>query len=368
MSSNHSWPVSLLARDIGKSYAGRVVLDGIDLTVGPGHRLGLVGENGVGKSTLLRLLAGVERPDAGTVSAPDDLAYLPQDPAFAGDDTVGGVLRDALAPLQHAVREVERLSAELAAESGRSGRSAQDTTSASTSSARTATGRPPTGSPGCCSGRRTTTPGMRTAAPTSPRTASALPDLPPDRPVGTLSGGERTRLALAAIITRRPDCVLLDEPTNHLDDESMDLLEDYLVDLPGVVVAASHDRVFLDRVCTEIVDLDPSPFGTDGRGGRRYSFGASGNYSGYLASKADTRRRYEQTYRAEQQRIDRTPAGDQDRHRHGSRTTAGLGTTTSSSTRSRAPRCSARWPGGSTTPNAGWPSPSARRCASRLRC
>ncbi len=130
-----------------------------------------------------------------------------------------------------------------------------------------------------------------------------LSDLHADRPVSTLSGGERTRLALAAIITRRPDCVLLDEPTNHLDDESMELLENYLIDLPGVVLAASHDRVFLDRVCTEIVDLDPSPFGTDGRGGRRYSFGASGNYSGYLEVKADTRRRYEQTYRAEQQRI-----------------------------------------------------------------
>ena len=123
MSTNNSGRVSLLARDVGKSYAGRMVLDAIDLTVGSGHRLGLVGENGVGKSTLLRLLAGVERPDAGTVHAPDDLAYLPQDPAFAGEDTVGDVLREALAPLQHAVREVERLSTELTAEVGRSARS-----------------------------------------------------------------------------------------------------------------------------------------------------------------------------------------------------------------------------------------------------
>ena len=89
----------------------------------------------------------------------------------------------------------------------------------------------------------------------------------------SLSGGERSRLALAAMITTRPGCVLLDEPTNHLDDAAMDLLEDFLSGLPGIVVAASHDRVFLDRIATEIVDLDPTAFGTDGRGGRRYGGG-----------------------------------------------------------------------------------------------
>ena len=300
MSTNNSGRVSLLARDVGKSYAGRMVLDAIDLTVGSGHRLGLVGENGVGKSTLLRLLAGVERPDAGTVHAPDDLAYLPQDPAFAGEDTVGDVLREALAPLQHAVREVERLSTELTAEVGRSARSPGHPAPTSRVKEESTADRFvlmlqwAQDHDAWDADRRADLAARRLG----------LAELPPDRPVGTLSGGERTRLALVAIITRRPDCVLLDEPTNHLDDESMDLLEGYLVDLPGIVVAASHDRVFLDRVCTEIVDLDPSPMGTDGRGGRRYSFGASGNYSGYLASKADTRRRYEQTYRTQQQQID----------------------------------------------------------------
>ncbi len=69
--------------------------------------------------------------------------------------------------------------------------------------------------------------------------------------------GERTRLALAAIITRRPDCVLLDEPTNHLDDEAMAFVEDFVVSCAGVVVVASHDRVFLDKTAAVIVDLDP---------------------------------------------------------------------------------------------------------------
>src|SRR5690625_4729121 len=101
---------------------------------------------------------------------------------------------------------------------------------------------------------------------------------------------------MTAIITRRPECVLLDEPTNHLDDGAMDLLEEFVTDLPGVVVAASHDRTFLDTACTDIVDLDPSAFGTDGRGGNRFG----GGFTAYLTAKEDARRRWEQTY-AEQQ-------------------------------------------------------------------
>jgi macrolide transport system ATP-binding/permease protein len=130
----------------------------------------------------------------------------------------------------------------------------------------------------------------------------------PERAVATLSGGERTRLALAAMMVTRPGCVLLDEPTNHLDDDAMELLEEFLVGLPGVVVAASHDRVFLDRICTQLIDLDPSAFGTDGRGGRKYSVGQPGSaaaggvggFTQYLQSKAQTRARWERAY-AEQQ-------------------------------------------------------------------
>src|SRR5699024_3286980 len=108
-------------------------------------------------------------------------------------------------------------------------------------------------------------------------------DLDDTRRIGSLSGGQRTRLAMTAIITRRPECVLLDEPTNHLDDGAMDLLEEFVTDLPGVVVAASHDRTFLDTACTDIVDLGPSAFGTDGRGGNRFG----GGFTAYLTAKED---------------------------------------------------------------------------------
>ncbi|MFC5112149.1 ATP-binding cassette domain-containing protein [Kibdelosporangium philippinense] len=79
-----------------------------------------------------------------------------------------------------------------------------------------------------------------------------------DRMLGSLSGGQRSRLGLAALLIRQPQALLLDEPTNHLDDEAMAFLESRLTRLPGVVVVASHDRVFLDAVCTSIVDLDPA--------------------------------------------------------------------------------------------------------------
>ena len=107
--------------------------------------------------------------------------------------------------------------------------------------------------------------------------------------------------------------MLLDEPTNHLDDDALDLLESFLVGLPGVVVAASHDRVFLDRVCTQIVDLDPTAFGTDGRGGRRHSLGGAG-FTDYLARRAEARRRWERTYSRAAARDRRTARRRLDRH------------------------------------------------------
>ena len=84
-------------------------------------------------------------------------------------------------------------------------------------------------------------------------------------------------------MTTRPTCLLLDEPTNHLDDDAIDVLTGFLRDLPGVVVLASHDRVLLDDVCTDLVDLDAGELGTDGSGGRRFG----GGWSAYEAARAD---------------------------------------------------------------------------------
>jgi macrolide transport system ATP-binding/permease protein len=119
--------------------------------------------------------------------------------------------------------------------------------------------------------------------------------------VDTLSGGQRTRLALATIMTTRPTCLLLDEPTNHLDDDAIEVLSGFLRDLPGVVVLASHDRVLLDDVCTDLVDLDAGELGTDGSGGRRFG----GGWSDYEAARAQARQRWEETYAVQQEEIAR---------------------------------------------------------------
>jgi macrolide transport system ATP-binding/permease protein len=127
-----------------------------------------------------------------------------------------------------------------------------------------------------------------------------LADVDPRRPVASLSGGQRSRLALAALVVRRPECLLLDEPTNHLDDDALVLLEEFVVSLPGVVVAASHDRTFLERVCAVIVDLDPAHLGLDGAGGNRFT----GGYTDYLAAKHDARRRWQEAFEAQQEELD----------------------------------------------------------------
>ncbi len=279
-----SAPIAPLhAEDITKSYGGRLVLDGLDVLATPGQRIGVVGENGVGKSTLLRILAGVEVADAGAVLRPAELSYLAQEPPFAEAATVRAVLTAALAPLHDAVAAVEQLSARLSTDPGVADRYAAALQFAELHDAWDAD---------------------RRAAVAADRLG--LAGLSGDRTVGTLSGGQRTRLALAALIATRPVCVLLDEPTNHLDDDAMDLLEEFLIGLPGVVVAASHDRVFLDRVCTRILDLDPSAVSSAGSAGRGYSITGSpggAGFSDYLRLRAEARRRWEKTYQDQQREI-----------------------------------------------------------------
>jgi macrolide transport system ATP-binding/permease protein len=265
----------LVARDLSLSYGERAVLCGVDLVANPGRPVGVVGENGVGKSTLLRLLAGVEDPDSGEVARPPDLGYLSQEPDLPGRTTVAATLAEALAPLHDAVGRLERLAWRL------------DDPLAAEEYARTLV----------WAEQHDAWDASRRAELASARLG--LSGLGLHRRVTTLSGGERTRLAMAALVTRRPECLVLDEPTNHLDDAAMDFLEQLLGSLPGVVVVASHDRVLLDRVCAEVVDLDASHFGVDGSGGKRSSLG----FSAYLEHKRAARRRWEEAFAAEQDEL-----------------------------------------------------------------
>ncbi|MET7834408.1 ABC-F family ATP-binding cassette domain-containing protein [Micromonospora sediminicola] len=264
----------LRARDLTKVYGDRVVLDRVSLSVGPGQRLGLVGENGIGKSTLLRLLSGAEEPDGGEVRRPADTEFLRQELPFPADAPLCAVVDDALAAFHRVRDRLDEIGAILAAR--------PEHEAALTEYGDLLAWAEDHGLWDADHRAELVLGGLGLSA------------VDPARPLGSLSGGQRTRLGLAALLIRQPRAVLLDEPTNHLDEEAVTFLEQRLTDLPGAVVVASHDRTFLDGTCTDIVDLDP------GRGGvTRYG----GAYSDYLTVKRSERARWEQQYAAEQKEI-----------------------------------------------------------------
>jgi macrolide transport system ATP-binding/permease protein len=264
----------LSAHDLVKSYGPRRVLDGVSVAVSPGQRLGLVGENGAGKSTLLRVLAGLTEPDGGQVTRPGDIGFLHQESPHRAHATIGEVVDGALAEIRALQRRLDALAARLE-------RHPHD---AGTLAAYGETLQWATDHDLWDAGRRAEL----------VLAGLGLAGAGHDRAVGTLSGGERSRLDLAALLIRQPRALLLDEPTNHLDDDAVGFVEAHLARLPGVVVLASHDRVFLDAVCTGILDLDPSRDGPTRYGGA---------YSAYLRAKRTERRRWQEQYAAQQDRL-----------------------------------------------------------------
>ncbi|WP_439657154.1 ABC-F family ATP-binding cassette domain-containing protein [Lentzea sp. HUAS TT2] len=262
---------ALVATELVRGFGGRRVLDGVSLTAAPGRRIGLIGENGAGKSTLLHLLAGTDQPDGGTVVRPPDLGFLHQEMPFPDSATVAQVVDDALAEAREDLAELERLGA-LLATSDVEAEYAERLELAQRHEAWDADRRAGIVLNGL-----------------------GLGDVDLDRTLGSLSGGQRRRLDLAALVIRRPTALLLDEPTNHLDDDAAAFLEDQLRSLPGIVVLASHDRAFLDAVCTDLVDLDPAVDGP-------VRFG--GTYSSYLQQKRADRSRWERRYAEEQEELE----------------------------------------------------------------
>ncbi|AEF41448.1 ABC-F family ATP-binding cassette domain-containing protein [Hoyosella subflava] len=261
----------LRAIDLVKIYDGRRVLDGLSLTASPGERIGLVGENGAGKSTLLRLLAGVEEPDGGTLERPVDSGFLAQELPYSPATTLQEAIDDALALTLQLSAELSRTSAELAAKPDDPVVLARYGDLLSRAEAA----------------------GLWDAESRAEKVLDrlGLSGIARTTSLQAISGGQRSRLALAVLLIRQPRALLLDEPTNHLDDAATVFVEEHLRTLPGTVVLASHDRAFLDAVCTTVIDLDPS------RGGvTRYG----GSYSHYLSEKQKERVRWEQQYAAEQ--------------------------------------------------------------------
>ncbi|MCS5735540.1 ABC-F family ATP-binding cassette domain-containing protein [Herbiconiux daphne] len=288
------------AEGVSRSYGDRRVLTDVTLVVDAAERVGVIGENGAGKSTLLRLLAGVESPDAGTVVRPASVGLLRQELPFALSQTLHDVLEHAMAPARAAERELEAAGLALAegipdAESGcaESGCAESHDAESRYAAAHDA--------------------GSRYAAALERAErlevwsidarrdgildGLGLRGIPLARRIDEISGGQRSRLALGALLLEAPSALLLDEPTNHLDDQAAEWLRSTLVEWHGPVVFASHDRAFLDEVATALVDIDPG----SSDGARRYG----GGFSDYLAVKAADRDRWQRRHDAEQQELGR---------------------------------------------------------------
>lgn len=266
--------------EITKRYGDHTVFDHVSLTIAPGERVGVIGDNGSGKSTLLRLLAGRTHPDNGdlTVRTPGGIGYLPQtlEPVsgVAPVGTVGEVIDTALREL----RELEGRIRSAEASLGAAGEEEMNAYSELLTEFEARGGHD--------ADTRVDTGLYRLG----------LPDLDRNRPLRTLSGGERSRLALAATLAADPELLLLDEPTNDLDDRAVAWLEARLRRHRGTVVAVTHDRAFLRGVTDTVLEVD-----ADTRRMHRHGNG----YDGYLAARAAARSRWIREYEEWKQELDR---------------------------------------------------------------
>ena len=250
--------ILLNVENVAKAFGGHEVLQDVSLTLQNGMRMGLVGVNGCGKSTLLRILAGKEMPDQGKVELPKGvtLGFLEQINRAAPDRTVREELSSVFEPLREMEVRLRKMEADMAQAEGEEAEKLYESYDRLLHRFEEADGYS-----------------------WSSRVEGVLSGLGFDermreQKAELLSGGELTRLFLGKLLLQSPDILLLDEPTNHLDLNSLNWLEKYLSDYPGTVLVVSHDRFFLDRVCTDITEILL---------GRSEQY--SGNYSVYMSQR-----------------------------------------------------------------------------------
>ena len=271
-------PSHLKIDGISVRYAEKTVLSNVSFIVNPGQRVGLIGENGSGKSSLLRVIAKTD---------PGRIGLLQQVSPFEENQSVSQAIRGALQKHYRVAQELEVAGQEL-------GQNPQSQAALENY------------------GHLLVQAEQLNIWDLEARTQRVLAgfglnDIPVQRHTGELSGGQRARLGLAWFLLNSPEVLLLDEPTNHLDDASQDHLIKLLTDFSGPVLVASHDRSFLDACMTSIIDLDPAmqPHQDQNSAVSQYT----GNYSNYLTAREDSRQRWVRQYESEQAELRRLVAG-----------------------------------------------------------
>ena len=239
---------------VRKAHGDKVILDDVTLAFLPGAKIGVLGPNGTGKSTLLRMMAGVEQVSNGDARLMPgfSVGLLDQEPALDESKTVLGNVEEGVASTKALLDRYNEIAEQMAT----------DYSDALLDEM----------------GKLQEQLDHRNAWDLDSQLEQAMDALrcpPPDADVSVLSGGERRRVALCQLLLSQPDLLLLDEPTNHLDAESVLWLEQHLEQYPGTVVAVTHDRYFLDNVAGWILELD-----------RGHAYPYEGNYSTYLEAKA----------------------------------------------------------------------------------
>ena len=267
----------LTVADLSKSYGDTQVLNQITLEVDRHARVGIVGANGVGKTTLFRIIVGELEADGGSVhlAAGIRLGYLPQVLAASAGLTVEQVLAQAQEHLLTIERRLHTVEAAMSLPGADLPALLAEYAPLAEEYERLA---------GYDRGHRVD----------AVLTGLGIGDIAQERPLATLSGGEKTRLGLAALLLEAPDLLLLDEPTNHLDFAALEWLEGFLAGFRGALLVISHDRIFLNRTVEAIVEIDEHA-----RSAKHYA----GNYDFFAAVKAQERVRWEEEYAAQQEEM-----------------------------------------------------------------
>lgn len=257
------------------SYGDRLIFENVGFSVNEGERIGLIGANGEGKTTLIKLILGQLYPDGGTVTKKNGvkIGYLEQNGGYSGSNSVYDEMLAVFSAELSAAEKLNRLSAELSSVP-------PDTAKYKALSSQIESLNGYISAHDCYNAEvkiKTVLNGMGFAGMYS-------------RTVDTMSGGEKTRLKLARLLLEQPDLLILDEPTNHLDISTLFWLEEYLAAFKGAILVVSHDRYFLDKVVSRILEIENK---------RLSSF--AGNYSKYKILKAERNARMLKEYEAQQE-------------------------------------------------------------------